>query len=405
MKKEEQKAILTDEDIDRISDDLNEFIKGTNLQYIAELPSNNGIEETPKEDRGVGEEKVMDVIVSDETGEYIPVGESKNNTVDFKNVIRYFDNNKIVESEDKVSYSEDDIYDYLKSDAANAGIISEMNSDNDISREAVLDLLNLVNAITNGEKVTNIYNLLPKEIKVMIDRYVVNSGIPIISKEAKEMRKIVAEALIDEFTTNIGISKVQNDLNKEIEDIFKQGTNDITDTIIGYTKERNDKYRKAAEEMEDENKKKQMLAILDQIDEAYNLTRLIEFSKKCKIKKIELEKADSRVYSPFLSKYEDSKYNIYDIRRCREIFIRNLATEDSKYNEKHVDAFFIAFCKQCNNMRPNSTTDHAYMYYVLYNCMLIDINKGKEAEVSLGFLDNVKTVIDNLIGRNSELLS
>ena len=53
-------------------------------------------------------------------------------------------------------------------------------------------------------------------------------------------------------------------------------------------------------------------------------------------------------------------------------------------------------------MKPDVTTDHAFMYYVLYNVVLVDMNKGESAQVSIDFLKNVAEVIDNLRARNKK---
>ena len=145
--------------------------------------------------------------------------------------------------------------------------------------------------------------------------------------------------------------------------------------------------------MEDPEKKARLLAILDQIDEARSLTTLKEFAKRCKIKPIELEKPESRVYRGFLNKYTNSTNNIYDIKVARTVLFRHLSNEG--YTMRDVDAFLISFCKQVNGYSPTIATEHAYMYYVLYYSALLDGDR------STTFINNVKDVIVNLKERNS----
>ena len=97
--------------------------------------------------------------------------------------------------------------------------------------------------------------------------------------------------------------------------------------------------------MEDEEKKAALIAILDSIDEAYNLTTLKEYAKKCKIKNYDLENP-SRSFDRFNGKYKDSPYNIYAIEMASTILFRNInigLEEDKMFTDKQVIAFFIAF--------------------------------------------------------------
>jgi hypothetical protein len=215
---------------------------------------------------------------------------------------------------------------------------------------------------------------------------------------------MLAEQIIQEFITNISMDRLKHDFNKELENIFVQGGSEIADTAIGYTQERNQMYRDYAEKIEDPEKKEKMYAILGKIDEAYALTDLKEFSKNCKIKRIEIEKPEQRVFNDFLRKYEDSAFNIYDIKVALPVLVRNLAEyfPEKKYEPLDSIMFFICFCKFCRNMKPDVTTDHAFMYYVLYNVVLVDMNKGESAQVSIDFLKNVAEVIDNLRVRNKK---
>ena len=73
------------------------------------------------------------------------------------------------------------------------------------------------------------------------------------------------------------------------------------------------------------------------------------------------------------------------------------------FTDKQVIAFFIAFCKQTLNYSPEVTTEHAYMYYLIYNIVLMDMNKGERKDISDKFLSNIKEVIYNLMERNSNI--
>ena len=85
-----------------------------------------------------------------------------------------------------------------------------------------------------------------------------------------------------------------------------------------------------------------------------------------------------------MRKYEDA------LEMARENY------EKEPANSYHINAFFIAFCKQTINYKESDPIDHAYMYYVLYYSMLSDTEDSKE------FLTNVAEVIDNIVERNPE---
>ena len=70
----------------------------------------------------------------------------------------------------------------------------------------------------------------------------------------------------------------------------------------------------------------------------------------------------------------------------------------SKSIDKNID-----IGKHVSNYTPNDPFQHAYMFYVIYNIVILDINTGEKRSVSIEFLNNVKECIDNLITRNTYL--
>lgn len=398
---------LTDEQIDDIANQLDEEIKGTSLENIAKFPSNNGkLERTKEEITEKGTTTKVQVAIDPNSGEHKIIGpapEKKDKDDEtFEEMLERLENEDIKTDNSPITRAELKRYLDIASNE-NSSILSEIINDNDeMNPDSIKKLLDIVNRKMNKEDFS-IYREFPDDIKNMIDKYMKEGGIPLHSTEGKQFRNMISEQLIDEFISNITMDRIKNDFNKEIEDLFSKGTKEIADSIVGYTMERNKSYREYAEKMEDEEKKKKVISILDSIDMAYELTTLKEFAKKCKIKSIELEKAESRIYNPFLAKYRDSIYNIYDINLARPVLMRNLSElyPSDNITAKDIDSFFICFCKECNNKKSNDPLDHAYMYYVLYNIVLTDMNKGENAEISVKFLANVKEVIDNIRTRNN----
>lgn len=345
--------------------------------------------------------KKMMVAIDPQTGEHKIMGEASDiaDEESFDEMCDRIANSEI--NVEEAPITEDEIKEELKSNS-NVSILSELTTNpEDLSADNIKQILNIVNRKMKREKF-NIYKELPEEIQEMINTYVKagTGDLPLVSNQYNMMRNALAESIIDEFISNISMNRIQHDFNKEVEELFNKSAAEMADATIGYTLERNAKYREAAEKMEDEDKKKKVLEILDHIDEAHNLTHLKEFAKKCKVKSIELEKP-WKVYSSFLMKYKYSQYNIYDINMAIPILARNITDEDHEYTDKDIYAFFIVFCKQCLNKSPDVVTDHAYMYYVLYNIVLLDMNKGESKNISDEFKDNVREVISNIKVRNN----
>lgn len=394
---------LTDEQVETIAKQMDDEIKGTDLEKIANLPSNCGREERSKvEISEKGEAKKMLVMVDPDTGENKLIGpaiDSGTEDESFEDLCKRIENSEV--KLDKTPITDLELKEYIDNSDSES-LLKDICSEINISDESITILTDIVNRKMKNEEF-NIYKAFPDEIRNMINKYVADyKDEPVVIEQSKQFINIISESLIDEFVSNIGIDRIKNDFNKELEDLFDKGSKEIADSVIGYTQERNKLYREYANNsIEDEEKREKINLILDQIDEAYNLTELKEFAKKCKIKKIELEKP-FRIYSTFLSRYNSSEYNIYDINIARPILYRNINLKyNNEYDGKDIDAFFVLFCKQCQNKKPNVSTDHAYMYYLIYNTVLLDMNKGESKHISDKFLSNIKEVIDNIRIRNN----
>ena len=344
--------------------------------------------------------KNMKVIVDPDTGENKILGSSEE-AIDESELKNSFDEmvRKINEDDDTSliddrPITEQEAVDYL-SNNINDSIFGELAKDTNLSTEAIRKLLEVTNRRIKGEKF-NAYKEFPEEIKKIIDDYVIQNGAALSGVNIAQINSIkhnVADTLLDEFISDIQIDRSKNDFARDLEHIYQTSAKEISDASLEYIDERNKAYREAAEEIEDESKKARLLAILDRIDEARSLSELKEFAKTCKIKPIELEKPERRVYDSFLAKYKNSNNNIYDIKIAKDVLYRHL--EKDAYSMKDIDAFFIAFCKQVSKYSVDIAVDHAYMYYVLYYCALLDGDK------SLTFINNVKDVISNLRERNN----
>jgi hypothetical protein len=216
---EDMKNSISIEDAAKVAEVLEEIKDNSkDLTTISQLPSNNGVETSTSTEKV--EYKMVDTKVDPVTGETSIVNtEVKNDNTEtfdemcarlergeFKNV----DNSPVTAEELKASMN----------DSSSINGIDELSND----PEVMMGLLDLVNRKLNKEEF-NAYKEMPEKVKDLIVKYASNgSPVPINSNQFKAMRNMMAEALLEEFTTNIISERANLDLNKEIEEILPAST-------------------------------------------------------------------------------------------------------------------------------------------------------------------------------------
>lgn len=390
---------LSEENIEAINKVMEDNIENSEeLKIIKDLPSNNNVEENT--DKIEGEYKIANTILDPNTGESKIV--STEDTVDdttFEQLLEDIDSGKIQVDIDDSPITEEELKENIDA------LAPTEDTKFDLSDEAMQELLVIANRRMKKEEFS-VYKEFPTEIQKMINEAIgipFENGSPAIStNESRAIRNAMAEQLLDEFIMKISFERARMDLNKEIENVFKEGVKDIAEYSVGYTQERNAAYREYAEGLEDEEKKTKLLETLDTIDTAYSLDPLKEFAKTCKIKKYDIEEPKN-YFRDFLNKYSNSSYNIYDIKLTLPILERHIV-DNEVYNNADVIAFLVCFCKYIKNFKVENILEHSFMYYVIYNIVLIDSNTSeKTKEVSDKFIENIKEVMNNLKERNSFL--
>lgn len=351
------------------------------------------LENIPEENQEV-EKTAMNVLVDPATGEHKIIGRAGEEVkYNFEGVIKQINDGDpdILTSK---PFTEQEIISFLQS-ADDDTLKEELAADIDISPQSLRDLLEIVNRRLKGEKF-NAYRESPDEVKNLVDSYIMEglkSAMPVANNQSlNAARNRIAMSLIDEFIHNIKMDRAKTDFAKELENIYNNSSVMASEEGLEYIEERNAAYREAANAIEDEGKRERLNAILDRIEEARNLTELKEFAKTCKIKRFDIERPDKRVYSAFLSKYRNSVNNIYDISIAETVLTRQLAPYG--YDKIDVIMLLIAFCKQCKNYSVDNVLEHAYMYYFLYYCVMLDGDKSDK------FKNNLLEVIKNVNERN-----
>lgn len=389
---------LSEADIKEIDDIMEENVESNpDLKLIKDLPSNNGVENSINAEEGYT--KKANILVDPLSGENKIIStEEDNESIDdttFEDLIADIESGKIQIDPDTTPINKEE----LKN---NVGVL-DLNGNISLSDEDMLTLLEVANRRKNKEEF-NVYKALPESVKKQINKLIGEGmGVPEVatSNPIRALRNQTAEALIDETLINITMQRAQNDLNKEIEEVFKTGAADIAEYSVGYTRERNEEYRKYAESLEDEDKKSKLLETLDTIDSAFSLDSLKEFAKTCKIKKYDIENPKN-YFRDFMYKYKDAAYNIYDINLTLPMLERHIV-DNENYSSADIIAFMVCFCKYIRNFNAENALEHAFMYYVIYNICIMDSLPESSKEIKEEFIDNIKEVMDNLKERNSFL--
>ena len=302
------------------------------------------------------------------------------------------------EKEEDIEFTPEDIKKSMQE-----SMFTEGEKDFQLPEEDIITLLEIVNKVRAKENI-NIYSSLPQSVKNMINKYMLEQGMQGYSVEANSVRNMLANALIDEFISNISVEKTIDSFNKEMEDLFVKTGEEFSKMYKEYDSDRT-KYLTAALEKipegpENEEKRQTIINVLDAINDAYKLTRLKEATGKIKIKSFEREKI-KKVFDEFEFKYKDQTYHIYPLKQVMKTLVVHLAQKISKDSEIDLDKaamiasiesadFLILFCKFCRLYDARKPEEHAFMYYTLYNIMLLDVYKGEEyEEFANGLLDNI----------------
>lgn len=379
---------LTEEEVKKIADTLQEDVsKNENLRILSELPSNNGVEEhTPEQ----GEMVKADIMVDPVSGEkkVISINTEKPDEA-FEDKLTNL--GKSIENaafSDDYEITEEDVKSAIRSDE------SILGEDFKLDDATTLEMIKLLNNYKVTKKVT--YKDLPEQVRGYIDNYCSKMGIGGNSLQAKTMRNDIAELLISQYHTNIGLAKIDSEFQESVETLFTNLEKEVSPEFMNYNNAREEYLKKVIENVTDEEKKKKAEEILESINDAFALTRFKNMAKRIKIKKIDYEKPQ-REFRGIHAKYADSKFNIYDLAMVTNILHKHLVKNNIIPEEDVTSAlkFTLGFCKCVQNYKVSDPENHAFMYYTTYNIILLDVYKAEQYdEYAPKFLQNVKEVID-----------
>ena len=394
----ENSNLTPDEMRDELISSLKEEVeKNENLKVLRDLPSNQGVEEhTPEEGHTV---RTM-VNVNPFTGESTPIPSTKDvseskSINDILSGIGDTLNNSTVEDEQiKIDFTKEDVINFTKNEDSIIG-------NYDISDETALALINIINRRQDGENIK--FKDLPEEIQTYVDKYLSKNGVADHSNQSNYIRNELANNLIDEFIVQVGVEKINDDFNKQIENIYEEAGNDMSPLFKEYNDNRTEYLEKMTANIEDEEKKKLAEKVLDSISDAYNLSRIKNSPSKIKIKKYQLEEPEKVYKSTIEFKYKESKNKIFkpsmvELVLDRHLKLNGLIPEDDNTTAKTI---ILAFCIFCQNYDEDKPEEHAFMYYFTYNIILLDIYKNEEYDnYAKDFLANVMGILDVVKNKN-----
>lgn len=369
-------AILTPEDKEAVIKTLQEEVQqNENLKVLAELPSNNGVEEHIPEEGTMS--KTM-VSINPYTGEKTPVPTDKDlsdEDVPFEDILD--DLGDILNSEG--TPQEFDIGDITAEDVKIANQDPMSIGKYDISDETALQLVNILNRKKNKEVIK--YKDLPEEIRGYIDKYIIEeTGTAPFTNEMNAIRNNIADSLMEEYYTQIGLTKIDEDFQKSIEEIYEKSGKELSPLFKEYNTYRADYLEQIKDKVEDPEKRETLIRVIDSIHDSFSLSRIIDSDFSVKIKNYFLEKPTKVFEDDIEYKYRDSEYTMYKFSLLAPILDRHLKQNELIAGDDMTSAvkILLVFCRFCRNYSIDKPEDHAFMYYYCYNIMLLDIYKDQE---------------------------
>lgn len=400
--KKVEDGTLTDKDVDNILNTIKEASsKNADLKIL------NEIKRTPLkpgEEGTVGGYIKAQIKIDPVTGEKVNLSEcgkvssiediyndSKNNLLD---TLSNADNSVI----DISGITIDDI----KSKTKIVFNIPEEEVDKyNISDEEAQILIDIINDLRENKNI-NIYNRLPDTVKIkeLINKTLSYKGFADNSTISKTARNNLCLQIISAYITSISKDKYESSVVKMFEEVQKDDIVNINNISEDYEKQRRIVLEslKEAIDLDDTSNKEKIDSMLDAINDAIELNRVLDIAPKCKIKSIDIEKPQRRIFDVIESKYRYNE-NLH-IPALSSLF--NILSRHNKRSDKDNLKFFLALSRTCMNYDINNYTDHLFIYSVCRNIINLDIyqNEGfvnsKFSNFNNKFLKKINMIIDKV---------
>lgn len=232
-------------------------------------------------------------------------------------------------------------------------------------------MMELAQKRMKGEKFSA-WKELPQSFKDFINSQLAREGAVIDSSSRSNAANAMISMLCDSYKEsnyNMDIEAMLGEFSAKSADIYEKMDKDYGNIMVDITNDiftRIDEAIAKAKEAGNENTLDKLFEMKDAVDDAFHLTKFKEFCKTVRIKKFDLEKP-KKYYEAFNFKYLNHKNTINDISYCA-----NVLSMHNNYGIKKNTALIIAFCKYCNNKKPDNFADHTFMYYFIRNIYTLD---------------------------------
>ena len=379
------KEILSDKDINKIAEVIDD-IDSPSKEFLTKAK-----EEAAKDHEG--EESKANIVINPVTGNPMLVHDI---TEDKDDNLQSFEEMLV---DDSIKPQDIKIEDVKIQDTTAKNVAETLFGVKDLSLEDVDILVKAVERFKTGEKFAY-YNALPDSIKTSIDRILGNSEVgPKMGNYLKEGKNYLASQLYKEILSNDFTNTALYDLNKSINTIKKEATEEIKkdeywNRTRKYFLEEIPEKIKEAEKNEDTNLIERLEKSRASFIESYTLKDMHDKWRhgKCKVKKIQIEKF-KRTCEEFNLKYQKSQNLITDLRTIYASLDRNV---NKRIDADIIKEFMCIFVNYVKNMNPNDIYDHIFMYYFIYNINLLDMFNSTNEE-DIAFRDELLNNINNFL--------
>lgn len=390
---------LTEEQVKKISDSIENVVDGETQKIIDSLPSNNGVEQAPYNvlvDRGEGEDKsvIAEVRIIPETGLH---------TVE--KIIPDDKNEDDIPEANLEDYLDMSAYEAETMDLDNITISDSIKKEYDLSDEDAIHLMSLLRRVQKKEKFPY-YNELPEGLKKFCNAIAVMEP-ECGGKVNKPMLNAIALNALNTLLNEIAADEFIVDISNVIDNEIKKSGADLSAIYEGMIIGKSEKLREAADKAVEEGHEDTAATLrkmADACEESYKMAGFAEAIKnhKLKIRKIDIEKPQ-KVVRDFNTKYENSNIainNVMDITYCIPRHLAEATTPPSpdKITTDTINAFMVAFCMYCKNMKNTNIDEHIFMYYFIKNILYLDTTAPGTEFTKFGqdLIDRIKEILETI---------
>ena len=359
---EDNKNILTDEQVNKISDKLeNEYNEEVDVREVSDEPETEAeeIEKTEKEESDKmeygGAEHLRSLGLSEDiVNEYKDIKIDNDHALDLNNVV----------------LPDEDIRNTLAM--------------YDVSDDDMSKMISIINKYRN-DKSYNAYDDLPDSVK----KYVIALIIPgVVNKEG------ATRTLLDTFVNDTAFGKFLDEYQAELNDVIADSNNKFQ-TLI---KDSIDELYSKIDEIRKTNP--------EQADKIDSIRKALEDSKTYKRQLEYVSKLSAKKLNKFYNRYENEcayfnkrinsntfDIKVPDIRRVYNVIKRRF----NGFTEAQIKKFIIIISKSVYDIDVTNIADVSYTYKLVANILDFEYDTEFKSDSAEEIFNNIKEVIQKII--------